>query len=622
MTVELPLAAHVAFILALTLVMIVLFVLERIPQTLTAVCVITVLLTWFHFFPFVTPAGETPLDARALLAGFGNPSLIAVLALLVVGQAMAQSGALDFLHQETITGRLPSAWVTVGLALLATAVLSAVLNNTPIVVMFIPLFETLARRLKRSPSRLLMPLSYAAILGGTTTLIGSSTNLLVSSALTNMGEAPLSFFSMTPIALILAGVGLTYVIFILPMMLPAREDLAGMLAENRQPFLSEITVAAGSPLDGARPMGRSVPGLSDANLRLLHREGRTILPPFDDIVIAPGDLLIVDAPSETLSGALAGSAAEELEGHRPSALDAREPQADDEGNLRPAGTGHKLAEIMVAPASRMVDRTIEMSEITERAGYMVLGIQRRARPVRGRLAEIRLEVGDILLVIASRGALASLQRNPDVVVLTARESDVPRRQGTGLAWGIFLATVGLAATGIAPIVVAALLGATAMVGAGYLNLRQAARAVDRNIVLIVASAIALGTAMEATGTAALIAESLLGLLAGAPPQVLLGALYLIIALATNLLSNNATALIFTPIAVNLAYSTGIDPQIAAITVLLAANCSFLTPIGYQTNLLVVGPGHYRFRDFIRAGAPLTLLLAITFVLALPLVFDL
>ena len=607
MTLEIPLAAHIVFVLALMSAMVVLLVWERIPPALTAAVVITLLVCWFSIFPLPNTGGANRLDAAALLAGFGNPSLIAVLALLVLGQAMAQSGALDVLHGEAMTRRMPSPWITVGAALFATALASAFLNNTPIVVMFIPIFETLARRLKRSPSRLLIPLSYTAILGGTTTLIGSSTNLLVSSALTSLGEQPLSFFSMTPLALVMAAVGMVYVLFILPALLPSRADLAGRLTEDRPPFLSEIKVEEGSLLDGERPVGRALPKLDGANLRLVHRQGRTLLPPFDGIALEPDDLLIVDAPSETLSEVLAGSAVDELEG----------------GSRAGHGeAAHSLAEIMIAPASRMLDRTVAMADLVERSGFVVLGIQRRARLLRGRLADIRLQVGDILLVIASHPALEDLQRNPDVIVLTAQRRDLPRRQGVGLAWGVFASTILIAATGAVPIVAAALLGATAMVMLGYLNLRQAARAIDRNIVMIVASAIALGTALEATGGAALIAGALLGLLSGAPPQIILGALYLLIALATNLLSNNATALIFTPIAVNLAYSIGLDPHLAAITVLLAANCSFLTPIGYQTNLLVVGPGHYRFRDFLRAGGPLTLLLAATFVLALPLLFDL
>lgn len=619
MTFELPLHLHIGFVLALTALMMGLLILERVPQTLTALLVVTALVVWFGVFPLPEVVGRKALDAQALLAGFGNPSLIAVLCLLVMGQAMAQSGALDFLDQGFGAMKLPAPWMVVAIALLLTAALSAVLNNTPIVVMFIPFFETLSRRLQRSPSRILLPLSYAAILGGTTTLIGSSTNLLVSTALTNMGEEPLGFFTMTPLALIMAAVGLVYVIFILPRILPARASFAGQLAEEQPAFLAEITVAEGSELDGAKPIGRRLPSLPDANLQLIHRRGMTVLPPFDDFTIQAGDLLILDAPSNTISDALAGSAVAHLDDLHLPAATAELGQDTDEDEPRPS---HQLAEIMIAPASRMVDRTLEMVGLNDVNGYMVLGVQRRARTLRGRLGDLRLQVGDILLVIGGQGTIAKLQHNPDVVVLTARDRSAPARQGTALAWAIFGTTVFLAATGITSIVAAALLGATAMVATGYLNLRQAGRAVDRSIVMIVASAIALGTALEATGAANLLAEAAMLPLQGAPPVFLLGALYLLIALATNLLSNNATALIFTPIAVNIAYETGIDPMAAAVTVLLAANCCFLTPIGYQTNLLVVGPGHYRFRDFVWAGAPLTLLLALTFVLAAPLVFDL
>lgn len=305
MTFELPLHLHIGFALALTVLMMGLLILERVPQTLTALLVVTALVVWFGLFPLPEVVGRNALDAQALLAGFGNPSLIAVLCLLVMGQAMAQSGALDFLDQGFGSMKLPAPWMVIAIALLLTAALSAVLNNTPIVVMFIPFFETLSRRLQRSPSRILLPLSYAAILGGTTTLIGSSTNLLVSTALTNMGEQPLGFFSMTPLALIMAAVGLTYVIFILPRILPSRASFAGQLAEEQPAFLAEIIVAEGSELDGARPIGRRLHSLPDANLQLIHRRGMTVLPPFDDFTIQAGDLLIIDAPSNTISDALA-----------------------------------------------------------------------------------------------------------------------------------------------------------------------------------------------------------------------------------------------------------------------------------------------------------------------------
>jgi len=357
MTFELPAQAHIAFTLALTVSMMVLLVLEKIPQTMTALLVVTALVVWFGIFPFSDPAGQNLLDARALLAGFGNPSLIAVLSLLVMGQAMAQSGALDFLDRSIGAMKLPAPWMVIAVTLLLTAALSAILNNTPIVVMFIPLFETLARRLQRSPSRILLPLSYAAILGGTTTLIGSSTNLLVSTALTNMGERPLGFFSMTPLALIMAAVGLVYVIFVLPKILPARASLAGQLTEDQPAYLAELTVLPGSELDGVKPIGRRLPGLPDANLQLVHRQGMTVLPPFDDFTIQDGDLLILNAPSNTLTDALAGSAVAHLDDlHLPEAAPVNNPAGDGDDGDEPAPR-HQLAEVMIAPASRMPDST-------------------------------------------------------------------------------------------------------------------------------------------------------------------------------------------------------------------------------------------------------------------------
>ncbi|NBC31080.1 MAG: SLC13 family permease [Alphaproteobacteria bacterium] len=591
------------------------FALERISLEMTSLLALGFLLLWFQIAPLTGADGEPLLPPQTLLQGFANPSLLAVLALLVMGQGMIQTGALNGLTSVLVQAtrkrkRLGAAGVFLGVLLV-----SAFLNNTPVVVMFIPIMQTIALRLGWAGSRLMMPLSYAAILGGMTTMIGSSTNLLVSSALIDLGQRPLEMFEFTRLAAAMAAVGAVYVIFILPRLLPDRGTLAGSFVGEGKQFIAEIDITPESRLVGARAAAGTFKELPDVTVRLVKRGEQIMLPPFDDVVLRPGDVLIVAATRQALTEALTRNAGYLLthEGH----------DAIPTGN----GTGRRpaervLTEVMIAPASRMIDQTVDMIGFRRRFGSLVLGIQRRGRMARMRIGEIRLEAGDVLLIAGPRESVDALANNPDLLLMAWTTRELPELQRAPHAVLIFLATVALAASGFLPIPVAAFVGATAMIATGCLNLRQAIRAMDRTILLLVGSALALGKALEATGGAQFLARAMIESFGGTDPLTNMALLFIIVALGTNVLTNNATAVLFTPIGINLAFDLGLDPSVMAITVLLAANCSFATPIGYQTNLLVMGPGHYRFSDFLRGGVPLMLLMWLVFCLLAPLHFGL
>jgi di/tricarboxylate transporter len=276
-----------------------------------------------------------------------------------------------------------------------------------------------------------------------------------------------------------------------------------------------------------------------------------------------------------------------------------------------------LAEAMIKPASRMVGQTLELTNFPSRSRCTVLGIERRARMLRTRLHELRLEPGDVLLLVGRQAAIERLRGDIDVLPMEWSASDLPLVGKAPLAAWIFAGIVIPAAIGLLPIVLTAVLGVIALIATGCLNIRQAGRAVDRQIVLVIAAALALGTALEATGGAAYVAGLLLSAMAGAPPAFVLSGLFLLVALLTNILTNNAAAVLFTPIAVNVAAELGVDPFPFALAVAFGASCSFATPIGYQTNLLVMAPGHYRFRDFILKGTPLVLIVWLAFSLFAP-----
>jgi di/tricarboxylate transporter len=591
--------------LALTGAAVVAFALELLPVELVALSLLGALLLLFQLAPLVDAGGAVLLAPADLLAGFSSPALIAVSALLVVGEAMVVTGALEGIARLLV-------WLARGSFLRAmvyslgyVTLSSGFLNNTPIVVIFMPILRSIAERFGRSASAVMMPLSFAAILGGMLTLIGTSTNLLVSGELVKLGEPPLGFFDFTLPALVLVVAGTAYV-FALPLLLPRRDDQPAMLAADGKQFIAELDVGPDSPLIGEIAQGGMFPSLAEVTVRLVQRGDQAVLPPFEEVTLAPGDILIVAATRKVLTDMLA-----KYQGHLLN------PPPGERGGAPRGQREMVLAEAMVRPASRMVGQTLDLTNFPARSHCTVLGIQRRARMLRTRLGELRLEPGDVLLLLGLSDDITRLRGDPDVLVMEWSASEMPQRRKAPLAAAIFALIVAPAAFDLVPIVVTALLGVLALIVTGCLNVRQAARAVDRQIVLIIASTVALGTALETTGGAAYLAELVLLAMQGAPPGAILSALFLLIALVTNVLSNNATGVLFTPVAVNLAHQLDAAVFPFALAVLFGSSCSFATPIGYQTNLLVMGPGHYRFGDFVVAGLPLVILLWLAFSAFVP-----
>lgn len=619
---------HMWFVLIITGLAIVSFTKEKFPLEVTSVAMLTSLLVFGQFFPVLDANGRNMLNAASLLQGFANPSLIAVLALLVMGQAIIQTDALRPVTQLFITTNKKLALLSILSILVFVTTVSAFMNNTPLVIIAIPIVQALANSAGFSESRLMLPLSYAAILGGMTTLVGSSTNLLVSSALQELGYNALGFFDFVVPGAMLAMIGFVYVVLILPRLLPDRSSLARQLVGDKKEFIAEIDVSEDSKLVGMECVNGQFPLLPDMKIRLIQRAGHLILPPFEGYVIERGDIMIVAATRDALAGILSqypGFLLDEEERrvmqNAPSpASEIVDDVNESEEDGGPVELEEKvqetrvLAEIMITPASRMIDMSLDQVGFHRQFGAIVLGIQRRARVVRRRLGRIRLEAGDVLLVAGSQGAIEAMRHNnQDLIVLSGSKRELPVPKKAPLAAGILIATIVLAALNIMSIPVAAITGAALLIATECLNVRQATRAIDRKIFLLVGSMLALGTAMQVTGGAGFIASQLLHVPFANSPLAMTALLFIVVALATNVLSNNACAILFTPIAVNLALNLGVDPKIFAFTVIFAANCSFASPIGYQTNLLVMGPGHYRFRDFIKAGVPLILILWGAFV---------
>ncbi len=600
-------------VFAFILVGLVFYVFERAAMEVTSLGIICALLIFFHFFPVIHD-GVPALTPGRILQGFANPALITVLALLVMGQGMVRTGVLDRGANLLLGVGGGSLTVSLLLILVAAMAVSAFLNNIPVVVIFIPIMQALAHRYGRSASKLMIPLSYGSVLGGMTTLIGSSTNLLVNSALIEVKATPFGFFDFTIPGLVMASVGLIYVLLVAPRLLPDRSGMADSIVDgDGKHFVAQITVTAESKLVGKGAPGGHFSVLPDKTLRMVQRGEQAILPPFEDFTVRPGDILVVSATRKALGNFLAedpGLLYPDLEEDR-----------DVPGQVTSGGRwlegGQALAEVMVAPASGLAGLTLPQIGFRYKTHCIVLGLQRRSRMVRERITGIRLRAGDVLLVQGQPDDIAALKRFRDVVLLEWSAEELPVLDHAKRATLIFITVLALAASGVVPIVVAALTGAAAMVVVGVLNVRQAFQAVDPKIVTTIGAALALGVTLQETGGARYIAQGLLTTLWDAGPATILSLFFLLVAGLSNIISTKTAAVLFTPIAVDLAVAVGVEPQVFAVAVVFAANCSFASPLGYQTNLLVMGPGHYKFIDFVRAGTPLIVLMWIVFSLFAP-----
>ncbi len=599
--------------LALILVALVLYAWERTSLAVSSLVILSSLLVFFHYFPVVDAGGHKRVSAERLLEGFGNPALLTVLGLIVVGEGIVRTGLLD--KTAALVARLGSRrpMLALSIAMFTGLLLASVLNNIPVVVIFIPIVQTLARRMGRSPSQLMIPLSYAVVMGGKLTLIGASSNLLVSGTLVEIGSRPMSFFEFTVPGLVLAGVGFLYSLFICPRLLSDRGSMAGVLiggSGGGKQYIAQITVTEKSKLVGATALAGYFASLPEMTVRMVQRGEHAFVAPFEDLVIQPGDILVVAATRNALV-----EAAKLDPGLLETDLDEGEPrEARDERWQR---SERVLVEVMVAPGSGMIGQNLEEIGFHHRYRCVVLGMQRRSRMILARMSELRLEAGDVLLIQGGREDVDALRQSRDVVLMEGSTTSVPMRRLRLRATLIFLAVVAAISSGLVPTVIGALLGALAMILSGALTLNQAVRAIDSAIVMTIAASLGLGVALEETGGAHYLSTLFSNAFHSLGPALNLSLFFLIVTLVSNLINNKASSVIFTPIAVSVAHRLGVDPMVFAIAVAFAANSALASPVAHPATLLVMGPGHYRFRDFLIAGTPLTILTWITFTLFVP-----
>lgn len=602
---------HMWIVLAMVGAAIVAFAQTRIPLEFTALSILAALALLFFLVPLEPAAGAEGFGIEEVFAGFANPALVAVISLLVMGQGLINTGALEAISERLFrVARLGPA-IALALSFASATAVSALLNDTPVVVMFIPIMAALAERLRRPSHQVLLPLSYVAILGGITTLIGSSTNLLAAGTAAGLGERELGFFDFTVPGAVIAAIGFPYAVFVVPRLLGRRRtaEEEEEASEPSRQFIAQLQVGPKSKLAGTSPRAGLFSALPEMTVLSVSRDFRRFVPPFEKLVLRPGDVLTVAATRKVLVDAF----------RQPDTIG---PPAAGPEEERPATESERrseeaIAEAVVAPASRLVGQALVQADLQPEYRCTLIGVQRRMGMSRAEIADYRLEPGDVLLIRGKPRDFRALRASHDILLLERSMIELPLYHHARRAAFIFAAVVAAIASGAMPVALAAFLGAVLMVAAGCLNLRQAFRAIDRRVALIIVSAVALGGALQATGGAVYVAEQLLSALEGQGPAVVLSAFFLLIAVFTNVLTNNACAVLFTPIGVAVAHRVGVDPLVFVIAVIFASNCSFATPIGYQTNLLVMTPGSYRFSDYLKAGTPLVIIVWVAFSLFVP-----
>jgi di/tricarboxylate transporter len=517
---------------------------------------------------------------------------VTVLAMLILGAGLTRTGAVADLGRRIARIAAGGRWRIPFVVMLAAAGLSAFVNNTAVVAVMLPVTVKLANDAGISPSKLLIPLSFAAMFGGTMTLIGTSTNLLVSALAPHHGQPPFSMFEFLPLGLVLTVTGIAYMALAGRFLLPGRKTRQLTESYHLREYMAELAVGQNSELVGKPLREARIEERFGVEVVGVIRDGRRVGWGLDAPVQA-GDLLIVHGPVKELMEV------KELPGL------SLKPEVEL-GDEDLTSEDVVLAEAVIAPTSHLRGRTPAEVFFRQRYSLTILAIQRRGLSLHQRLAHTPLTVGDTLLLQGRRSFLQELAQDGDFLVLGEVDPPVLRRTKAWIAIAIMAAVAALAALGVAPILVTALAGVAVIILTGCLTMQEAYESVDWAVIFLLAGMIPLGTAFERTGAAQLLVDGAIAILGPLGPLGVLSAFYLLASLLTQLMSNNATAILLTPIAAATAAQLGVNTRPFLMAIAFAASASFMTPLGYQTNVLVYGPGGYRYRDYLKVGTPLTL----------------
>lgn len=547
------------------------------------------------------------------VSGFSNEATITVALLLVLSTGLAHTGAVDVLARETVRLAGKSEARLLLLVLAIAIPLSALINNTAAVAVLLPAILGATRQLDVAPSRVLMPLSFASQLGGSLTLIGTSTNLLVAGLVLDLGFERIGIFDLTLPALLVVAAGVAYLLTVGRWLMPDREASPDFLSRYElHDYLSTVRIRPGSPLAG-ESIGESRFGHEQGLLiiRIEHPGGAVVDHPGAATVLREGDLLLVEGKVKDITD-MRETVGVEIQGADPGLPEPGAEPAQDEGD-----DPVRFAEILVPPRSHAIGRTLRTLRLRTRHAVSALGLRRHGEALRKNLGEVPFEPGDVLLVQGRASALRQLHETGRFALVGAVDL-APRRRGKRI-WAVLAMALAvlLAAFEILPIVASAMVGVALLLLTRTVGPDEAYEEMDWMVVVLLAAIIPLGIALQKSGAAEQLAVWIAVVAGPLGPHGLLAAVYILTSLLTNLISNVAAAALLFPVAGALATSMGLSTTPFAIAVMFAASNAFMTPIGYQTNLFVYGPGGYRFSDFLRVGAPLSIVTATAAIISIP-----
>jgi len=577
---DIPQNAQAWLAIGVVLTMFVLFIREVYPVEVTAIAGAIAL--------FVL--GILPYDAA--LAVLSNPAPWTIAALFVIVGALVRTGALDWIGQIASANVKVRPVTTLALLTLTVLGLSAFVNNTPVVVVMIPIFVQLAREMGVAASKLLIPLSYFAIFGGTITLVGTSTNLLVDGVAQAQGLEPFTIFEITPVGLAMSAVGVTYLVVVGRFLLPTRDSMSALLTDrSKRKFFTEVAV----------PEGSALIDMTLSDVELFKRGGARVI-----------DLLRGDASFRRDLGAVTLRVGDRVV-LRTTMSEVLGMQDSNDVQLvnKLSSVETTTVEVLITPGCRMVGRNLGSMRLRRRYGVYPLAVHRRNQNIGRQLDDLVVQVGDTLLL---EGAMEDIQRlalDMDLVDIGEPTGRAYRRRHAPIVVAVLAAIVILSALGVAPILALGVIGVGIVLLTRCIDAEEAFGFIEIRLLAMIVAMLAIGAGLEQSGAVALIAGAVAPWLVGLSPFFLLLAMFMMTSILTEMVSNNAVAVVVAPIAIGLAATLGVDPRPLLISVMMAASASFSTPIGYQTNTLVYGPGGYRFTDFLKIGIPLNITMGLT-----------
>ena len=567
-----------------------LFVSEKLPVDLVAVLALSALVVLGIVGPEVA------------ISGFANEATITVAAMFVLSAGLQRTGALRAIAR--LFARIQWPWLFGLVVMVTIAGASAFVNNTAMVAVFLPLVLAATSANGLPPSKFLIPMSYAAQMGGVSTLIGTSTNLLVNSLAKDLGVRGFTLFEFAPLGIACAVVGIVYLMTIGRWLLPANQSTALTETYELGKYITELRVSAGSPMIGKSIADAKLGEKHGVYVMELERDGEHLSWAPRAEVLREGDVLLARGDWSRIT---------EVRERMKLEIEPEFKLRDEQFEVG----DRSLLEVMIAPNSRFQDETLKDLEFKWHYNATVLAIHRRGEVLREKVREVTLSTGDVLLMMVPKDDIPALRRNPNVVIVTEREDDGASRRKAPLALAIMAAAIGVAATGLLPIVIAALIGCVLMVVTRCIEPEEAYDAVDWRIIVMLAGVLPIGFALQQSGAAEFLAQHTLGRMGDLDPVLVLAVVYLLALVLSELMSNAAAAVLLVPIVVSASMSMGLSPTPFLVAVAFAASTSFSTPVGYQTNTMVYSIGDYRFTDFMRVGIPLNVIFWILGVILIP-----